>query len=443
MTRATSSLPLSSLLVFMLPGCEGPVSHLHDLADQPEPAPTEVAAPKLDNEDEMASDPGSPDACGPRTGRNAQGTCETLHTRHQPHAQQVQIPAGRFVMGDVPRSYGTELGRHDPRERWAGQPPRYAETGSFWIDVHEVTREAYAKCVEAGQCTAAGCEDGVDPVEKFSTEAAGLVPQTCVTHRQAEVFCTAQGDRLPNGTEWEFASRGVDARMYPWGNQLRDEYAAMLLPIGGNPGDSSYFGILGMGTNALEWVSDPYEVDIGLVPYISEPFRRSTGPLMAAEAIRGPRFVMKGGKAGMRMSQNKADRRLGFRCAADLGPDEAPLTVPADPPPIPLVRTASAQLEVFGGVAEAVDRREAEKFCSVLAVEHQGQTYTGWRLPSLDEVRSIVQAFRGPGPFWAAQGAIVYRPPKANAKVEGAQGWVSNPAEPTDALAARCVRDPS
>ena len=441
MSRASRSLFLS-LPVLLVSACDGPASHEYDIVDSPEPTPRQVEAPVRTKKDEPASDPGSPEDCGPRTGRNAEGTCEVLRTREITHAQQVQIPSGRFVMGNVPRSYATEIGRHDPRERWAGQPPRYSETGSFWIDVHEVTREAYAACVEAGSCTEAACADGINPVDKYSPEAAKLVPQTCVSYRQADAFCKAQQGRLPSATEWEFAARGVDARMFPWGNQMRDEYAAMLLPIGGAPGDSSYFGVIGMGTNAIEWVSDAYTPDVGLAGYIKAPFRNPNGPLLAAEALRGPRFLSKGGKTGTRMPQDGPDPRLGFRCAADLGADESPLEAPEQPPAIPLVRRASATLTVFGGVAEAVNRNEAEKFCTVLRVEHEGQVYEGWRLPTLAEVQSIPDNFRGPGPFWGVDGAMIRRPGKAPAGTEpDPSGWMANEAEPTDALAARCVRD--
>lgn len=437
MSRATSSLP-SLLLVLSLPSCDGPTSHEYDAVDTPQPIPAKIAEPPRPKDAGPESMPTTPDGCGRGTGRNAQGDCEQLHTRELEYVQQVQLPAGRFVMGDIPRSYATEIGRHDPRERWSGQPPRYAEAPAFWIDLHEVTRGAYAKCVEAGKCTPAGCPDGVDPVEKFSEEAARVVPQTCVTHEQAATFCEVYGGRLPSEVEWEYAARGPDARLYPWGNDLRDEYTAMLMPVSASMGDVSYFGLRGLGTSAIEWVADAYTLDVGLVDFVREPFRRADGPLRRAEAARGPRFIMKGGKSGVRRDNEGADRRLGFRCAADLGPDEVALTVPAEAPSIPILRDVGNDLQVFGGVAEAVDRREAEKFCEVLRVELEGKTYEGWRLPTLAEIQSIQGLFRGPGPFWAADGAVVQ---KGGGKAGPDEPWEMDEAENGDALAARCVRD--
>lgn len=434
-----SIFTLSATLTLFAGSCREPTSDEYAFADQEQPTPQKVAAPTPPPTPAGVSEEGTPDECGRTSGRNAAGDCEQLATRQADHVQQVQIPAGRFIMGDIPRSYATEIGRHDPRERWPGQPPRYAQADAFWIDLHEVTRQTYEGCVQKGDCTPAVCPDGADPVDKYSPEAAALVPQTCVTHQQAQTFCESVGGRLPTEAEWEYAARGVDARVYPWGNQFRDEYTAMLTPVSMSPGDSSYFGIRGMGTSALEWVADDYRVDNGLKPYLAAPFRRKGGPLLRAEATRPARFVMKGGKAGARRDKVGADRRLGFRCAADLGADDAPLTAPADPPVVPIVRLLGDGRAVFGGVAEAVDRGEAEAFCAALKVEHQGVTYEGWRLPSLAEVTSIAADFRGPGPFWSSEGAIVQE--GAGSKAAPNDPWQLDEAEPTDALAARCIRD--
>ncbi|MCB9716012.1 MAG: SUMF1/EgtB/PvdO family nonheme iron enzyme [Myxococcales bacterium] len=431
-----SLLSLCSLLL-PLPSCSGPTSHEYDLVDTPQPTPIEVPEPPRPEEDDPATEPEGPGDCGRGTGRNASGECEQLHTRELEHGLQVQLPAGRFLMGDVPRSYAAELSRHDPRELWPGQPPRYAESGAFWLDLHEVTRGAYEACVEAGNCTPAVCpEDEADPVEKFSPEAAARVPQTCVSHEQAAAYCAANGGRLPTEVEWEYAARGVDARIYPWGNDMRDEYMAMLMAVGSVPADSSYFGILGMGTNAIEWVADDYEIDNGLQGYLARPFRDPDGPLLTAEAARGQRFVMKGGKTGARRDKIGPDKRVGFRCAADLGPDEAPLTVPTDPPPITVARPVGSGLLMFGGVAEAVSRKEAEQFCAALRIEVRGEPREGWRLPTLAEIEAIADMFRGPGPFWTADGAAVQGGSK-----RPDDPWQAEEAEPGEPLAARCVLD--
>ncbi len=43
-------------------------------------------------------------------------------------------------------------------------------------------------------------------------------PITCVTWEMADNYCKANDKRLPTEAEWEFATRGPDGRIYPWGD---------------------------------------------------------------------------------------------------------------------------------------------------------------------------------------------------------------------------------
>lgn len=480
------ALALASLAA-LAPGCER-ASGRYDHADRPEQAPRMVGeVPKIAEEiaaSERSVTMGADAAaeCGRGTGRNADGVCIGLALLEAGGVQQVQIPSGTFVMGHIPRSYDLRLSRASAVVRWSGQPPRYASVQSFWIDLHEVSVGAYRECVEAGKCNPAICPKGsIDPLAGLSSEIASVHPQTCISHSQAETYCASLGGRLPSEAEWEYASRGPDARFYPWGNEIKDDLPPGLYPVGRVRSDSSYFGILGMGTNATEWVADPYDPDAGFRSFLKNgEFRDPEGPSALAreawesalacgngepaahgckaDAAARERFVIKLSLAGARRaarghmpthppetelegwSELAQHERLGFRCAADLqaGRDTV-LTLPAPTATIPFTRI-EGDLELFGGVVEAVSKAEAVRFCELLALGSKDSPITGWRLPTFAEVQHIADVFRGPGPFWTADGAVVQDDGTTSPAADAP--WTELPVNDpnTTALAARCVR---
>ncbi len=481
--RAYVSLRGSGAVALALLACQ-PTSDRYAALDEPAPPPPVVrddgergAAPRA--EPGAAADPAE---CGRGTGRTPEGTCVRLRTRDRPHAQQVQIPRGTYVVGMPPRSFDAAPGIEAPAVRWPGQPPQAVSTEAFWIDLHEVTRGAYAACVEQGACTPARCPKGSkDPTKDYSMEVARRLPQTCVTHAQAEAFCAHVGGRLPTAVEYEAAARGVDARPFPWGRKFLDELPQRLVPVGAFRVDTSYFGILGLGSNGWEWTADAYEdPDARLRRFLRRPFRRADGPVARARAAferrvacgdppaagctatpaTRARFVIKGTFAGENYAaravvaphappqelegwpMRAADPMIGFRCAADPAPQEVVLEVPEGPAPVPSLRT-QGDLEVFGGIAESADAREARAFCAALAVPDpaRDRIVTGFRLPTRDEVRRISEIFRGPGPFWAADGAIGQEAPGASPTPAADAPWRDLDLPETTPLWVRCVRD--
>jgi formylglycine-generating enzyme required for sulfatase activity len=100
----------------------------------------------------------------------------------------------------------------------------------------------------------------------------GLVTLPCaacpapMTHHEAEVYCRSRGMRLPTALEWELAVRGVDGRVYPWGNRFDANRAnAPGLPEKGSPSPAlqpvdayrtqvSPFGLIDTVGNAGDWV---------------------------------------------------------------------------------------------------------------------------------------------------------------------------------------------
>lgn len=89
-----------------------------------------------------------------------------------------------------------------------------------------------------------------------------------MTRFEAGLYCSSQKKRLPSDLEWELAVRGVDGRVYPWGNQFDDHRANVPgLPQKGDPSPSlkavdaypsgvSPYGLIDTVGNAGDWVTN-------------------------------------------------------------------------------------------------------------------------------------------------------------------------------------------
>jgi formylglycine-generating enzyme required for sulfatase activity len=230
------------------------------------PEPTSCAAPPASaptGTDAPASDPPSPAASPDR----APGTSRTDASG----IEQVWVPGGVFTMGAEAASLA---GPGWARRGFDSEHPAHEVRLSrgYWIDVTEVTVEAYRAFVADG-----GYEDqanwstegwtwlqgmGASPLPRACAGVqAPDEPQVCVNWYEAEAYAAWRGGRLPTEAEWEFAARGPESSIYPWGDEFDPALANLdgatgPVAVGSYPDGASWIGALDMTGNAMEWVAD-------------------------------------------------------------------------------------------------------------------------------------------------------------------------------------------
>ena len=204
----------------------------------------------------------------------------------------------------------------------------------FWLDRTEVTNGQYERCVEAGGCTPPVERGSYTRSSYYGDDAYRDYPVIWVTQQQAADYCAWAGARLPTEAEWEYAARGPEGRLFPWGDAFDgqrlnycdanctlgpndptfDDGYADTAPVGSFPAGASWCGALDMAGNVREWVADWYGPDP------AERQETPTGPAAGElrvprggswlDAPHGARTAQRGGSA-----PDYARYKEGFRCA--------------------------------------------------------------------------------------------------------------------------------
>ncbi|HGG58060.1 MAG TPA: formylglycine-generating enzyme family protein, partial [Nannocystis exedens] len=253
------------------------------------------------------------------------------------------------------------------------RPPHQVKVSSFCLDRYEVTVAKFRECSKTGECERAYRESiwpkgsrkkpDWERSQKIHSELCNegqegreQHPVNCVSWFQAKRFCETRGKRLPFEVEWEFAARGSDGRVYPWGdeppgpntlNACGSECRAWRIehelgdtpvmyetddgwvgtaPVGSYPQGRTQSGVDDMIGNLFEWTADGfymYEEDAGSEITVDprgpvEAERRiirggafnSTNPVHTDPALRFPQVP------------DTHTHGIGFRCARN--PDFEP-----------------------------------------------------------------------------------------------------------------------
>ena len=227
-------------------------------------------------------------------------------------ASMVYIPAGTFSMG---WNYG------DPGETTEHK----VSLDAYWMDLTEVTNQMYAACVAAGVCTPPAETRSYKRNAYYGRDEFSAFPVIYVSWQQSQDYCAWAGRRLPSEAEWEYAARGDDRRLYPWGKTRPTTEMANYAfnnkdttQVGVYPAGASPFGLLDMAGNVAEWVSDWYIENYYTRSSADNP---SGPPEGSVRAYRGGSFANQPDK--IRTTRRAYDApgyvssSLGFRCAQD------------------------------------------------------------------------------------------------------------------------------
>lgn len=206
------------------------------------------------------------------------------------------VPTGCFVMG----STDGRPNESPTSERCFTQP--------FWIGRTEVSNAQYGA---------------------YGYWSLPVQPRENVTWFQARTFCESRGARLPTEAEWEYAARGPDGLVYPWGDTFVGNNATYGHNAGQQtgfviekPGGLSWVGAYHMAGNVWEWTSTlemPY-------PYYPDDGRENLADSTNKRVYRGGSWI--NDEDTLRSSWRSAEfpdfnlNVLGLRCARTFVPNE-------------------------------------------------------------------------------------------------------------------------
>ena len=124
----------------------------------------------------------------------------------------VTIPSGVFMMG-CNSSIDSCLLYEEPYHE--------VNVPEFEIDATEVTVGQYRVCVrDNGICSEPSAEgDLYSDWSNWQYSDRENHPVNFINWVQAKEYCEWAGKRLCSDSEWEKAARGIDGRIYPWGNE--------------------------------------------------------------------------------------------------------------------------------------------------------------------------------------------------------------------------------
>jgi gamma-glutamyl hercynylcysteine S-oxide synthase len=137
---------------------------------------------------------------------------------------------------------------------------------TFFIDRYPVTNAEFKKFVDGAHYHP---RDDHNFLRDWAngTPSSGWEnkPVTWVSLEDARAYAKWAGKRLPHEWEWQYAAQGKNGRLYPWGNEWKNE--AVPAPdkgreltgpanVDAHPGGASPFGVMDMVGNVWQWTDE-------------------------------------------------------------------------------------------------------------------------------------------------------------------------------------------
>jgi len=175
----------------------------------------------------------------------------------------VYIPPGQFIVGE---KYNIRIG---------------SLKEGFFIDKYPVTNAQFCEFLNERVNQQEGGKEWIDLVRRLRNERCRIKrdgdrftvapgfedhPVIYVTWYGVSEYAQWAGKRLPADEEWEKAARGIDGRVYPWGNEFDKKKCNIdesgidhTTPVKKYQEGCSPYGCLDMAGNVEEWTDSWYD----------------------------------------------------------------------------------------------------------------------------------------------------------------------------------------
>ncbi len=148
-----------------------------------------------------------------------------------------------------------------------GEKNEEANADGFYLQKREVTVAEWEQFLEASRAAGTEIPAPKSWVGGKPPEGSGVLAMQGITWSAASAYAAWKGAgwRIPTEREWERGARGVDGRIYPWGNAFAAGKANVarhspgVMAPGSLAGDVSPTGCFDMAGNVMEWTSSDYD----------------------------------------------------------------------------------------------------------------------------------------------------------------------------------------